>query len=105
MLAIERSRIPPVIITSATDLAIIIPMLYEDHSEKITKPPITIAIQAPWGQGKTSLMTMIQKKIDPEHVHFDKESSAKDVEPKTSTTFRKLFEWAKSDKNKNLQPE
>lgn len=70
----------------------------------ITKPPITIAIQAPWGQGKTSLMKMIQKKIDPEHVHFDKESSTKDIEPKTSATFRKLFEWAKSDKNKNLEP-
>jgi len=41
VLAIERSRIPPVINTSAKDLAIIIPMLYEDHSEKITKPPNT----------------------------------------------------------------
>ena len=71
----------------------------------ITKPPITIAIQAPWGQGKTSLMKMIQNKIDPEHVHLDKQSSARNLEPRTSTTFRKLIEWAKSDKNKNLQPE
>ena len=30
-----------------------------------TKPPLTISIQAPWGGGKTSLMRMIQKRLDP----------------------------------------
>lgn len=32
-----------------------------------THPPIVIGIQAPWGQGKTTLMRMIQKKLDPDH--------------------------------------
>ena len=31
-----------------------------------TKPPLCISIQAPWGGGKTSLMRMIQYKLDPE---------------------------------------
>jgi hypothetical protein len=30
-----------------------------------TNPPLTISIQAPWGGGKTSLMRMIQKELDP----------------------------------------
>ncbi len=33
-----------------------------------TKSPLTISIQAPWGGGKTSLMRMIQKRLDPEAV-------------------------------------
>jgi hypothetical protein len=31
-----------------------------------TQPPLTVGIQAPWGQGKTSLMRMIRKRIDPD---------------------------------------
>jgi hypothetical protein len=30
-----------------------------------TKPPLTIGIKAPWGAGKTSLMRMIQDRLDP----------------------------------------
>ncbi len=30
-----------------------------------THPPLTISIQAPWGGGKTSLMRMIQRELDP----------------------------------------
>ncbi len=33
-----------------------------------TRPPFTISIQAPWGGGKTSLMRMIQRLLDPEAV-------------------------------------
>jgi len=35
-------------------------------THKKSKPPLTISIQAPWGGGKTSLMRMIQKQLDPE---------------------------------------
>jgi hypothetical protein len=31
-----------------------------------TEPPLSISIQAPWGAGKTSLMRMIQKELDPD---------------------------------------
>lgn len=31
-----------------------------------TCPPLTISIQAPWGGGKTSLMRMIQRELDPQ---------------------------------------
>lgn len=30
-----------------------------------TRPPLTIAIKAPWGAGKTSLMRMVQQRLDP----------------------------------------
>lgn len=47
---------------------------YDDYAEAITHfikheetaPPLAISVQAPWGAGKTSLMRMIQKKLDPE---------------------------------------
>ncbi|MEX3926721.1 P-loop NTPase fold protein [Paraburkholderia sp. BR10936] len=35
-------------------------------THKKSKPPLTISIQAPWGGGKTSLMRMIQKQLDPQ---------------------------------------
>jgi hypothetical protein len=31
-----------------------------------TRPPLTIGIKAPWGAGKTSLMRMIRKQLDPD---------------------------------------
>jgi hypothetical protein len=31
------------------------------------KPPMVISVQAPWGQGKTSLMRMVQSDLDPHH--------------------------------------
>jgi len=31
------------------------------------EPPMVISVQAPWGQGKTSLMRMVQAKLDPGH--------------------------------------
>src|SRR5205085_5217297 len=30
-----------------------------------TKPPLTIGIKAPWGAGKTSLMRLVRKRLDP----------------------------------------
>lgn len=40
--------------------AISIPIL-----EGVTRPPLTVGIQAPWGQGKTTLMRMIRHRLDP----------------------------------------
>jgi hypothetical protein len=33
------------------------------HGE--TRPPLTIGVKAPWGAGKTSLMRMVQERLDP----------------------------------------
>jgi hypothetical protein len=33
------------------------------HQE--TRPPLTIGVKAPWGAGKTSLMRMVQERLDP----------------------------------------
>jgi hypothetical protein len=35
-------------------------------------PPMVISVQAPWGQGKTSFMRMVQKDLDPEHPDFNR---------------------------------
>lgn len=40
-----------------------------------TAYPFSIGVQAAWGQGKTSLMRMLQKRLDPEHPDFDKQNS------------------------------
>ncbi len=40
--------------------------IYHFLNDPRTEPPVTISIQAPWGGGKTSLMRMIQKQLDPQ---------------------------------------
>lgn len=39
--------------------------IYSFLTHRDTVPPLTIGIQAPWGGGKTSLMRMIQRELDP----------------------------------------
>ncbi len=39
--------------------------IYHFLRDPRTSPPLTISIQAPWGGGKTSLMRMIQRELDP----------------------------------------
>jgi tetratricopeptide (TPR) repeat protein len=39
--------------------------IIETLTNKNTKPPVAISIQAPWGGGKTSVMRMIRNKLDP----------------------------------------
>jgi uncharacterized caspase-like protein len=39
--------------------------IYRFMTHPHTRPPLTISIQAPWGGGKTSLMRMIQRHLDP----------------------------------------
>lgn len=43
-----------------------------------TTPPLVISVQGPWGQGKTSLMRMVQSRLDPTHPDFE---AAAGVEP------------------------
>ncbi len=47
-----------------------------------TEPPLTISIQAPWGGGKTSLMRMIQKELDPKalKLYEEREPASKSEE-------------------------
>jgi peptidoglycan hydrolase-like protein with peptidoglycan-binding domain len=41
-----------------------------------TRPPLTIGVKAPWGAGKTSLMRMVQDRLDPR-----RDDAAKDAIP------------------------
>jgi KAP family P-loop domain/TIR domain len=56
------------------------------------KPPMVISVQAPWGQGKTSLMRMVQRELDPEHPDLEASpnAAAGPVEPPSKLTFREL---------------
>jgi hypothetical protein len=50
-------------------------------------PPLVISVQAPWGQGKTSLMRMVQRNLDPEHpdlLDVDSPKRASDREDRPS---------------------
>jgi hypothetical protein len=61
-----------------------------------TEPPLTIGIQAPWGQGKTSLMRMIQEELDPGAPHRE-EVAAEPANIRTAinTTYEQLLAWTK----------
>jgi len=58
-------------------------------------PPLTVGIQAPWGQGKTSLMRMIQARLDPASVQ--REQVPRTADPRASasvvTTYGELLAW------------
>lgn len=59
-----------------------------------TKPPLTVAIQAPWGHGKTTLMRMIRHQLDPraELEAFKRELRALEGELRSSTKLRFRYE-------------
>jgi hypothetical protein len=60
------------------------------------KPPMVISVQAPWGQGKTSLMRMVQTNLDPDHPDLSATKRDRplvsDDEPESTITFRELEE-------------
>jgi hypothetical protein len=58
------------------------------------EPPMVISVQAPWGQGKTSLMRMVQSDLDPGHPDLHKSQRAhrrsEIDEPASKLTFGEL---------------
>jgi hypothetical protein len=61
-----------------------------------TEPPLTIGIQAPWGQGKTSLMRMIQEELDPGAPHREEVASEPaNIRTAINTTYKQLLAWTK----------
>ena len=58
-------------------------------------PPLTVGIQAPWGQGKTSLMRMIQARLDPAAV--ERERLPRTANPRVTAsvvaTYGELLSW------------
>ncbi|HUP61434.1 MAG TPA: P-loop NTPase fold protein, partial [Thermoanaerobaculia bacterium] len=62
---------------------------------KTTEPPLTIGIQAPWGQGKTSLMRMMQEELDPGAPLRDRlPPPLSDVRTAIQTTYARLLAWS-----------
>ncbi len=70
----------------------------------VTKPPISIAIQAPWGQGKTSLMRMIQEKLEhPEEAAMRGEDGKVIGQATPQATFSNFFNWLDDEKKSAVQ--
>lgn len=65
--------------------AIANPILY-----KYVRAPLTIGIQAPWGQGKTSLMRMIQEMLDPGSSQRPEREPVRTVQGAVQTTYKQF---------------
>ena len=65
--------------------------IFEFIKHKDTKPPFVIGIQAPWGQGKTSLMSMIQERLDPHHPHLVEYGNTSSNSKQTGMTLKQLM--------------
>ncbi len=63
------------------------------QEDKKTKPPLTIAILAPWGQGKTTLMRYIENEFD--SIRGTKQHKVSN-ETGSQTTIKKVLDWAKA---------
>jgi KAP-like P-loop domain-containing protein len=71
---------------------------------KKTKAPLTIGIKAPWGAGKTSLMRMIRKKLDPQKA-TKKEDSRLTIRELLSKTRARTSEEAATELEPGVQTE
>ena len=59
------------------------------------EPPMVISVQAPWGQGKTSLMRMVQRDLDPGHPDLSsqrRKAARREDEPPSALTYGELHE-------------
>lgn len=75
------------------DYALYAKAIEEFIRHRDAKPPMVISVQAPWGQGKTSLMRMVQRNLDPGHpdLRDDRNSgSATLTEPPSELTLGEL---------------
>jgi hypothetical protein len=76
------------------DYALYAKAIAEFIRHRDSTPPLVISVQAPWGQGKTSLMRMVQANLDPEHPDLlpakSPGSVPKAVEPPSKITFGEL---------------
>ncbi len=84
---------------------------YESYAQAIAKlivegkaePPLTVSIQAPWGQGKTSLMRMIKHKLEnglaspANEPTREKDKTVEDI-PGTQAKLNDLDEWIDKEK-------
>ncbi len=81
---------------------------YESYAQAIAKmiidgkaePPLTVSVQAPWGQGKTSLMRMIKHKLEhglDKHKDAQTVSAEEEGVPGTQTKLNHLKRWIKEE--------
>jgi KAP family P-loop domain/TIR domain len=75
------------------DYALYAKAIEEFIRHRDAKPPMVISVQAPWGQGKTSLMRMVQRYLDPGHPDLRDErhdGSGTLTDPPSELTFGEL---------------
>ena len=67
--------------------------IYKFLTSEFTNPPLTISIQAPWGGGKSSLMRMVQYKMDPKAAKQEFEAAITDSQ---SITVKQVLDKIKN---------
>jgi hypothetical protein len=73
--------------------------------KKLTEPPLTIGIQAPWGQGKTSLMRMIQQELDEGVAKREAPSGGiEELKAGITSTYDALLRWTRRARGKEAAP-
>ncbi len=72
--------------------------IYRFMTHNQTKPPLTISIQAPWGGGKTSLMRMIQKLLDPGALNTPRGPIQRNEDLTTKEALQEIDKWSHSEK-------
>ena len=94
------------------DYALYAKAIAEFIGHKDAKPPMVISVQAPWGQGKTSLMRMVQHDLDPGHPDLVKDigtatannaisattSTGSHADPPSRLTYGELQTWLTWDR-------
>jgi lysozyme family protein len=110
--ALEPFNVDAIAKKSTSDIWTIEDQLgYASYAQAIAKlildgkaePPLTISIQAPWGQGKTSLMRMIKHKLEQGLQPTPEKSSATAMTaeqqlPGTQARLHDLDNWIKKEK-------
>lgn len=77
--------------------------IYRFMTHQQTKPPLTISVQAPWGGGKTSLMRMIQRELDPEALNeIGQDKSIARGSIKVKDVLNEIDDWVKIETSGEL---
>lgn len=112
-MASDRFNVDAIAKKSTSDIWTVRDQLgYASYAEAIAKlivenkaePPLTVSIQAPWGQGKTSLMRMIKHRLEhglenrPAPAQQAAEQQDEDT-PGTQTRLDDLTTWIKEEKS------
>lgn len=72
--------------------------IYAFLTHEDTKPPLSVSIQGQWGGGKTSVMRMLQKELDPQGFELSKERGT-NPSPKKVISVKQVVDYLETNQN------